>query len=388
MPALQSHTGKRVYLRVGALGADRFKSALQHFKQSVVLSRALNSTLIVASEQSEHHYSTSQIFNRLRDEAALDARNACRMKDHLPQERRNALVRGWCAGEAAVLAEIGRIQAEMAECTGIVDVDGREITEDLNGCGDTGTPGSAPSHFRGSTNVPALVRVLADIRASQLATHRVRLTIAMENAEARVLAELHKTNYALLDSGDAIADMHALAAQDILLLGESPWAVIVHLVAPPGLTVVEFSGGTSTPRYSGQRLHAARLRAGALAAGPVGRLREWLAACATLALLPLRALLLPASGALSLVSSSLPTAYSITASTLPPPPPIVPHIAPPPSHTVLSPRLSGTCARLLLFWRVPATRVTQRTPDHAAPRLRMRHGRASCSYLLGPAACM
>ncbi|KAJ7495210.1 hypothetical protein FB451DRAFT_1360109 [Mycena latifolia] len=280
MPAPQPYTGKRVYLRVGALGADGFGSALQHFKQSVILSRALNSTLILASEQSEHRYSTSQIFNGLRDEASLDVHNACRMKDHLPQERRNDLVRGWCAGEAAALADIDRIQAEMAECTGIVDVDEREITEDLNGCigawirerlapatppvlpppltlpptrpvtvgvhirwGDTGTPGSAPDHFRGSMNIPALVRVLADIRASPVGARGVELTIAMENAEPRVLAELGEANYTLVDSGDAIADMYALGAQDILLLGESSWAVMVHVVAPPGLTVVEFSGG-------------------------------------------------------------------------------------------------------------------------------------------------
>ncbi|KAJ7495198.1 hypothetical protein FB451DRAFT_1213569 [Mycena latifolia] len=37
--------------------------------------------------------------------------------------------------------------------------------------------------------------------------------------------------------------MHALAVQDVLLLGESSWAVMMHFIAPPGLKVVEFASG-------------------------------------------------------------------------------------------------------------------------------------------------
>ncbi|KAJ7475030.1 hypothetical protein FB451DRAFT_1397902 [Mycena latifolia] len=246
MPALQPYTGQRVYLHVVALGADGFGCALQHFKQSVILSRTLNSTLVFASEQSKHPTSTSHICDGVQGEAALDVHNTCLMKNYLPQEQRNALVRGGCAGEAGVLAEIERIQAEMAECTGIVDVDERErpVTVGVHiRWGDTGTPGTSADHFRGSMNIPALVRMLVDIRASPLVAHGVHLTVAIENAEERVLAELGEAEYALLDSGYTIADMHALAAQDVLLLGESSWAVMVHLVAPPSLTVVEFSGG-------------------------------------------------------------------------------------------------------------------------------------------------
>ncbi|KAJ7477516.1 hypothetical protein FB451DRAFT_1454311 [Mycena latifolia] len=267
VPVRRGPRGRQIRAMLMALPSSPRCSASSRASSS----RVLNSTLILASEQSEHRYSTSQIFNGVQDAAALGMRNTCRMKDHLPQERRNALVHGWCAGEAAALSEIQRSQAEMADCTGMVDVDERDHggpqqvrrrmgphtpgTHDTTRAapaahapthaprhrrrahprGDTGTPSTSPSHFRGSMNVPALVRVLADIRASQLAAHGVRLTIAMENAEARLLAELHETKYTLLDSGDV------LAAQDILLLGKSSW--MVHLVAPPELTVVEFSGG-------------------------------------------------------------------------------------------------------------------------------------------------
>ncbi|KAJ7495206.1 hypothetical protein FB451DRAFT_1387262 [Mycena latifolia] len=189
MPAPQPYTGKRVYLRVGALGAHGFVVRL-----CVMLSAWLTSASF------QFGAPTSQIFNGVRDEAALDVHNACRMKDHLPQERRNDLVHGWCAGEAAALAEVECIQAEMVDCTGIVDFDEREITEDLHGCvsawvrerlapatpsllpppltlpptrpvtvgihirwGDTGTPDTSPSHFRGSMN-SAEERVLAELK--------------------------------------------------------------------------------------------------------------------------------------------------------------------------------------------------------------------------------
>ncbi|KAJ7088058.1 hypothetical protein B0H15DRAFT_296589 [Mycena belliarum] len=297
-PATHADAGKRVYLRVGALGVEGFGSALQHFKQSIVLSRALNATLLLAAEQSEHQYSTSAIYNGVRDAAALDVHNACRVKDHLPSARRNELVRGWCAGDAAAVAEMDRIVAEMADCTGILDMDEHETTEDLNGCitawvrerlapaapparlppltvpptrpvtvgihirwGDAASAAhaapasSVPTHFRGSMNTPALRRILADLRASPLGAHGLRLTVAMEHADARVLAALGEPDYTLLDSrggaGGALADLHALGNQDVLLLGESSWGVLVHLVAPPGLTIVEFSGGNKYVNATG-----------------------------------------------------------------------------------------------------------------------------------------
>ncbi|KAJ7088060.1 hypothetical protein B0H15DRAFT_949876 [Mycena belliarum] len=114
---------------------------------------------------------------------------------------------------------------------------------------------SVPTHFRGSMNTPALRRILADLRASPLGAHGLRLTVAMEHADARVLAALGEPDYTLLDSrggaGGALADLHALGNQDVLLLGESSWGVLVHLVAPPGLTIVEFSGGNKYVNATG-----------------------------------------------------------------------------------------------------------------------------------------
>ncbi|KAJ7495188.1 hypothetical protein FB451DRAFT_1163927 [Mycena latifolia] len=209
--------------RAAALTSTSFQLALQQFKQSLILSHALNATLLLMSEQLEHRYLTSQIFNGAWDEVAFDMRNTYRMKDRL---------------------------AEMAECTGILGVDKCESMEDLNGCigawlRERLAPATLPALPPLLTLPPTCpVTVGVHIRwATPACPAPVQLTIVMENAEEQVLPELHKTNYTLLDSGDASADMHALAVQNISLLGESSWAVIVHLVAPPGLTVVEFLGG-------------------------------------------------------------------------------------------------------------------------------------------------
>ncbi|KAJ7473475.1 hypothetical protein FB451DRAFT_1558684 [Mycena latifolia] len=271
---------KRVYLRVGELGIDGFGSALQHFKQSIVLAGALDSELILAAQESEHHYSTSRIFNTNSpaSDAAADVRNACRIKDHVPPEQRDRLVRGLCAGDRAAAEAMEKIRTEMAACTGIVDMDEDEITQDLNGCimawvrqrllllpamaqplappppneerpvtvgvhvrwGDTA--GKFGTGFRGSMGVPNIARVLRDIRGGELGRRGVRLRIAMERADKDVLARLNETDYELLDSGDALADLRAISKSDVLLLGESSYGVVAHLIAPPGLTVVELAG--------------------------------------------------------------------------------------------------------------------------------------------------
>ncbi|KAJ6501000.1 hypothetical protein DFH09DRAFT_1361258 [Mycena vulgaris] len=268
----------RVYLRVGTLGPDGFGSALQHFKQSIVIAGTLDSTLLIASQKSEHKYSTSRIFNGLNNTAmsAADVRNTCRIREYLPVADRDRLVRGLCAGDASAMQEMKKIRAEMAECTSIVDTEEQEITQDLNGCimgwvrerlllvnstmisrlssppdrpvtvgvhvrwGDTA--GKFGEGFHGSMGISNIVRVLKDLRVAEIGQRGVSLTIAMENADADVLARLNETTYTVLDSGDALVDLRALSNSDVLLLGESSYGVMAHLIAPPGLTLVELAG--------------------------------------------------------------------------------------------------------------------------------------------------
>ncbi|KAJ7703725.1 hypothetical protein B0H17DRAFT_68165 [Mycena rosella] len=168
------------------------------------------------------------------------------------------------------------IRAEMADCTSIVDLDEEKSIEDLTGCVQEWVrerlahatpperspltfPPSRPvtvgvhvrwgdtagvfSHggFRGSMGISNIQRVLRDIRA-EMGQHGVDLTVAMENADSDVLAQLNEPTYTFLDSGDALADLQALSNNDFLLLGESSYGVLAHLIAPPGLSIVELSG--------------------------------------------------------------------------------------------------------------------------------------------------
>ncbi|KAJ7617751.1 hypothetical protein FB45DRAFT_214215 [Roridomyces roridus] len=192
-----------------------------------------------------------------------------------------------CAGSA--LKEMAEIKRHLSVCTSILDTAEGELTEDLNGCvvdwireklgpppgslyarpnplplplpipppqsitigvhvrwGDTASSSFSqpPTTFRGSMSIHSITSVLSDIRAA-LGGHAnaTQLTIAMENADHRVLAQLGETGpYTILDSGDGLADLRALSQNDVLLLGESSYGVLVHLIAPPGLSIVELDG--------------------------------------------------------------------------------------------------------------------------------------------------
>jgi hypothetical protein len=61
----------------------------------------------------------------------------------------------------------------------------------------------------------------------------------MEDADPNILARLHEPEYMLIDSGDALADLRVLSQNDFLLLGQSSYAALVHLIAPPGLTIID-----------------------------------------------------------------------------------------------------------------------------------------------------
>ncbi|KAJ7221590.1 hypothetical protein GGX14DRAFT_388733 [Mycena pura] len=269
---------KRLYLRAGTLGPEGFGSALQHFKQSIVLSRMLDSSLILASNEGrDHGYSTSRIYNGDMDASnfMLDSRKICRIEDYVSQPVRKRLVRGLCEGNADALDAISKIKADMESCTSIVDSSVGETTENLNGCvagwvrerlappshtlpipltfppnrpvtvgihirwGDTAVPDVGIDHdFRGSMAIRDIIRILRDIRA-QMGERGVKLTIAMEHADPAVLTLLEEKDYTLVDSGNDVAVFQTLSNNDILLLGESSYGVLVHLVAPPGLTIVD-----------------------------------------------------------------------------------------------------------------------------------------------------
>ncbi|KAJ7272410.1 hypothetical protein C8J57DRAFT_1715803 [Mycena rebaudengoi] len=266
----------RIYLRTGDLGPEGLGSTLQHFKQSIVLSNALHSSLLFSSNDGYalRPYSTSDIFNGQRN-FSLNAYKACRIQAYVPNPDREHLVQGLCQGEAWAMETMDKVRADMEECTSILDADESETTNDLNGCvmgwvrerlaptplhppptapltraitvgvhirwGDTAAaPGEdlATHEFYGSWALPNIVRVLADLRA-YAHPHGISLTIAMQNADPAVLAFLNESVYTLLDSDDALADLRALSQNDVLLLGESSYGVLAHLIAPPGLTIVE-----------------------------------------------------------------------------------------------------------------------------------------------------
>ncbi|KAJ7184808.1 hypothetical protein C8R46DRAFT_1186113 [Mycena filopes] len=268
----------RVYLRAGDVSPEGLGSTLQHFKQSIVLSNALGTSLLLAANDPYElrPYSTSEVYNGDRN-FSLDATKACRIQAYVSQGERGGLVKGLCEGEAWALERMDEVRRDMAACTSVVDTDESETTNDMNGCvmgwvrerlapapirepptapltrpltvgvhirwGDTASAPSedlATHEFYGSWALPNIVRVLADLRA-YAHPHGIALSIAMQNADAAVLGFLGEPadTYTLLDSDDAIADLRALSQNDVLLLGESSYGVMAHLIAPPGLTLVE-----------------------------------------------------------------------------------------------------------------------------------------------------
>ncbi|KAJ7032541.1 hypothetical protein C8F04DRAFT_1235318 [Mycena alexandri] len=266
----------RIYLRVADPGPEGLGSTLQHFKQSIILSNALHSSLLLSSSEPYElrPYSTSKIYNGERN-FSLDASKACRIQAYVSQSDRESLVQGLCEGEVWAMEIMDQVRSDMATCTSILDTDESEITNHLNGCvmgwvrdrlaptpvhpppsapltrpltvgvhirwGDTASVPSedlAALEFYGSWALPNIVRVLADIRA-YAHPHGIALTIAMQNADSAILGFLNEPVYTLLDSDDAFADLRALSQNDILLLGESSYGVMSHLIAPPGLTIVE-----------------------------------------------------------------------------------------------------------------------------------------------------
>ncbi|KAJ7800988.1 hypothetical protein B0H14DRAFT_2897466 [Mycena olivaceomarginata] len=248
-------SAKRTYLRAGSIGTEGLGSTLHHFKHSIVLSGALDSSLIFSWDviyDAKHEidvYSTSRIWNGEESpigsrapSLTIDARKTCRISDQLPSTDRTALVRGLCSGEEWASEEMERIKLAMQDCTSIVDTEYSEHTQDLNGCimGWIRDRLAPDSHFLPSTlslppNRPITVGV------HRLGQHGVKLTVSMQLHDPDVLAILNETqlDYTVIDSGDTVGDLYKLSNNDILLVGESSYGVLAHLIAPPGLTIVE-----------------------------------------------------------------------------------------------------------------------------------------------------
>ena len=159
-----STPSKRAYLRVGSISTEGlgvrvpravlfsptitvdgfcftfFQSTLHHFKHSIVLATALDSSLIFSwdvifdAKFEIDVYSTSRIWNgeespigNRAPSLSIDARKACRISDYVPSEDRSALVRGICSGEESVTSQMEKIKLDMQDCTSILDTEINEV---------------------------------------------------------------------------------------------------------------------------------------------------------------------------------------------------------------------------------------------------------------------
>ncbi|KAK7051837.1 hypothetical protein R3P38DRAFT_2762310 [Favolaschia claudopus] len=202
------------------LGGEGMGSVLQHFKQSIVLSQVLDSSLHFGwNEVWDHRYSQSEIYNANAESQTLNVTKACRVQDFIPHEDRDAVVRGWCAGEDSAIARLDDVKTRMADCTGILDTEVDEVR-----WGDTaplrGTDISTHD-FYGSMNFPDIARILADLRA--FSSNPLEITIAMEEADRAVIAllNLEAGEYTLLDSPQtqALDDLRVLSRSDVFVIG-------------------------------------------------------------------------------------------------------------------------------------------------------------------------
>ncbi|KAK7051829.1 hypothetical protein R3P38DRAFT_3593873 [Favolaschia claudopus] len=258
----------RMYLRVGPLGGEGMGSVLQHFKQSIVLSQVLDSSLHFGwNEVWDHRYSQSEIYNANAESQTLNVTKACRVQDFIPHEDRDAVVRGWCAGEDSAIARLDDVKTRMADCTGILDTEVDELTQDLNGCimpwvrsrlipPRSSSPFAPPSlPYSSNPSRPMSVGIhirwgdTAPLRGTDISTHDFYGSMNFPDI-ARILADLRASPPTHLKSPSrwrkpttqALDDLRVLSRSDVLLLGESSYGVLTHLLAPPGLTIVKGGG--------------------------------------------------------------------------------------------------------------------------------------------------
>ncbi|SCV74758.1 BQ2448_7787 [Microbotryum intermedium] len=258
-------------------------SQLNHIKGSMIIAKALGATFILGDSYSHHHYSTSDMINRpiFRDPVTerppvyVPLGQTCALSDHLAYEKRQEVVRGWCLGNHDDQRPMTRVGYSLAKrnCTIIVDdVSGRDFYNDLNQCytdvlrerlggiddrrnlrpggsGDAGaltvgihvrwgdTSGTDNStEFRGSMPMASINEV---IHEAQKRFKRLDIRIAMESHNDAVLAGF-EFDFTVVDSGDVLDDLHALADNDLLLTGSSSFAILVHMMASrQGVTILD-----------------------------------------------------------------------------------------------------------------------------------------------------
>ncbi|SCZ97965.1 BZ3500_MvSof-1268-A1-R1_Chr3-3g06488 [Microbotryum saponariae] len=273
---------QRILIR-GKTDREGLGSQLNHIKGSMILAKALEATFILGDSYSHHHYSTSDMINGPIYRDSITARppvyvplgQTCALSDHLPYEKRQEVIRGWCLGNKNDQRPMQRIGYSLAKrnCSIIIDdVSGRDFYNDLNQCytdvlrerlggiddrrntrpdgsGDAGaltvgihvrwgdTSGSDnATEFRGSMPTASVNEI---IHEAQKRFKRLDIRIAMESHNDHVL-EGFEFDYTLVDSGDVMADLHALADNDLLLIGSSSFAILVHMMAAPdGVTILD-----------------------------------------------------------------------------------------------------------------------------------------------------
>ncbi|KDE03604.1 hypothetical protein MVLG_05939 [Microbotryum lychnidis-dioicae p1A1 Lamole] len=104
---------------------------------------------------------------------------------------------------------------------------------------------------RSSMQLSHINDIISKLRA---ASAELDIRVVMENANSTVLNLLDFKDYTLVDTGNSSADLFSLADNDVILLGESSFGALAHLVAPPkGLTIVEGADEPNKHRDSTRR---------------------------------------------------------------------------------------------------------------------------------------
>ncbi|GAA6024451.1 hypothetical protein JCM10207_005770 [Rhodosporidiobolus poonsookiae] len=256
----------RIYVRDGGFGWEGLGSVIQRFKESIVLSMALDSTLMITDIMSEHGYSTSQLINGVvTNVSSIDMSHPCSIQDHLwDNSKRKNIVAEFCQRKPSQ-KDLAELTKNLEGCTVILDSERNEVNEHLNGCihgwlrerlgAVPDSPwdpnritvgvhirwGDSAGQFRGSMQLSNVNTVLKDL-AAQFGEDKLDVTIAMENHDTKILEQVAVKKYRLVDSGNGIKDMFTLADNNVLVLGGSSYAAMAHLLAPRGLSIVEGPG--------------------------------------------------------------------------------------------------------------------------------------------------